>query len=303
MNEIYKLLFFTFLENEPLGEVSEKKLETIHSFLDEVDLLTVRIAQLNYNKRVKAEEKYWWDDLKVYLGIHRSNTKELSILKSSTTAPFGLLYEIFTISGSSQTFAIKYNWDILERDGLFHTDVDEFSTFSLSQEYDILNNDGLLKSIADDKWDSMQPELEEQIVHSAEDYVNKKTTLIIIELLFHRENLRKSERLKAFIEIYRLLKMGDLQFSHLEKFVICEREIAEAVGGYINENKIYEEFDLSDFFDFGFQTIELSYYFQHDFHIFLEYVEDIIMQNDTDSWSKEELNILENLHQKYIDNN
>ena len=298
MNELYKLLFFSFFENENLGEVSDKKLETINSFLHDVDLLTLRLAQLNFNERIKSDQKYWWDDLKVYLGLHKSNTSELSVLSSSTSVPFGLLFEVFEISGSNQSIAIKYNWDILERDGLFHTDVDEFSTYSMAQEWDILNDEGFLPSAAGDKWLTIQSELENQIVHSPRNYVTKKTTLIIIELLSHRMDILATERLKAFIKIYMLLEAGDVEFSDIEKFLVYDRAEVEVVGGYVNEIKPYEQFDLNDFFDFGFQLLELSHCFEHDFDVFFEYVEDIINQKDTERWSKDELGLLDNLYKK-----
>ena len=127
------------MDNDPMGEIPDNKIEIIHSFLIDVDLLTLRVAQLEYNSRVRSEQKNWWDDLKVYLGVPKTNIRDLSILDTVTTVPFGLLYELFSISGSNQDFTIKYNWDILDRDGLFHADVDEFSTYCLAQEWEIQN--------------------------------------------------------------------------------------------------------------------------------------------------------------------
>jgi len=80
------------MENDSLGEIPDKKIEIIHSFLIDVDVLTLRVAQLEFNSRVRKGQKIWWDDLKVYLGVPKSNTRDLTILDTVTTVPFGLLY-------------------------------------------------------------------------------------------------------------------------------------------------------------------------------------------------------------------
>lgn len=303
MDDFYKLLYFTPMENDSLGEIPDKKIEIIHSFLIDVDLLTLRVAQLEYNSRVRTGQKIWWDDLQVYLGVPKANIRDLSILDTVTTVPFGLLYELFSISGSNQDFSIKYNWDILDRDGLFHADVDEFSTYCLAQEWEIQNNEGFLKHFSGERWIAIQPELEEQIVHSPNVNVIKKSTLVIIELMSRNDDFKRFERLNAFVKIFGLLNTGALQFSMLEEFVVFDKEIAESVGGYIHEIKPFDEFDLEDFFNFGFQIIELSYHYNHDFKEFLESIEDILAENNEEKWSSETLELLGELYEKHINNN
>ena len=303
MDDFYKLLYFTPMENDSLGEIPDKKIEIIHSFLIDVDVLTLRVAQLEYNSRVRKGQKIWWDDLQVYLGVPKANIRDLSILDTVTTVPFGLLYELFSISGSNQDFSIKYNWDILDRDGLFHADVDEFSTYCLAQEWEIQNNEGFLKHFSGERWIAIQPELEEQIVHSPNVNVIKKSTLVIIELMSRNDDFKRFERLNAFVKIFGLLNTGALQFSMLEEFVVFDREIAESVGGYIHEIKPFDEFDLEDFFNFGYQIIELSYHYNHDFKEFLESIEDILAENNEEKWSSETLELLGELYEKHINNN
>ena len=303
MDDFHKLFYFTPMESEPLDEVSDKQIEIIHSFLIDADLLALRVAQLKFNNRVRNEDKIWWDDLKVYLGIPKTNIKDVSILEVVTSVPFGLLYELFSLSGSNQNFTIKYNWDNLEQDGLYHTDVDEFSTYSLAQEWHIQNDGDFLEQLAGEEWATLQPELENQIVHSPNAHVIKKATFVILELLYIKDNCRRFERLISFVEIFSLLRNGDLCFSKIEDYLVYEREIAESVGGFIHENKPFDEFDLEDFFNFGFQIIELSYYYNHDFAVFLEFIEDIIASNDEEKWSSDTLELFKELHAKYLDNN
>ena len=302
MDDFYKLLYFTPMENDSLGEIPDKKIEIIHSFLIDVDVLTLRVAQLEFNSRVRKGQKIWWDDLKVYLGVPKSNTRDLTILDTVTTVPFGLLYELFSISGSNQEFTIKYNWDILDRDGLFHSDVDVFSTYCLAQEWEIQNNEGFLKQFSGERWIAIQPELEEQIVHSPNVNVIKKSTLVIIELMSRNDDFKRFERLNAFVKIFGLLSKGALQFSMLEEFVVFEREIAASAGEYIHETKPIDEFDLEDFFNFGFQIIELSYHYNHDFDEFMAFIEEIVSENNKEKWSPETLGLFKDLHTKYLNN-
>ena len=303
MDDFYKLLYFTPMENDSLGEIPDKKIEIIHSFLIDVDLLTLRVAQLEYNSRVRSEQKNWWDDLKVYLGVPKTNIRDLSILDTVTTVPFGLLYELFSISGSNQDFTIKYNWDILDRDGLFHTNVDEFSTYCLAQEWEIQNDEGFLKQFSGERWIAIQPELKQQIVDKPNVNVIKKSTLAIIELMSRNDDFKRFERLNAFVKIFSLLRGGTFKFSMLEEFVDFDREIAESAGGYVHENKAFDEFDLEDFFDFGFQIIGLSDYYNHDFEEFLESIEEILAENNEEKWSSETLELFSELYEKHINNN
>lgn len=303
MDDFYKLLYFTPMENGSLGEIPDKKIEIIHSFLIDVDLLTLRVAQLEYNSRVRSEQKNWWDDLKVYLGVPKTNIRDLSILDTVTTVPFGLLYELFSISGSNQDFTIKYNWDILDRDGLFHTNVDEFSTYCLAQEWEIQNDEGFLKQFSGERWIAIQPELKQQIVDKPNVNVIKKSTLAIIELMSRNDDFKRFERLNAFVKIFSLLRGGTFKFSMLEEFVDFDREIAESAGGYVHENKAFDEFDLEDFFDFGFQIIGLSDYYNHDFEEFLESIEEILAENNEEKWSSETLELFSELYEKHINNN
>lgn len=291
------------MENGSLGEIPDKKIEIIHSFLIDVDLLTLRVAQLEYNSRVRSEQKNWWDDLKVYLGVPKTNIRDLSILDTVTTVPFGLLYELFSISGSNQDFTIKYNWDILDRDGLFHTNVDEFSTYCLAQEWEIQNDEGFLKQFSGERWIAIQPELKQQIVDKPNVNVIKKSTLAIIELMSRNDDFKRFERLNAFVKIFSLLRGGTFKFSMLEEFVDFDREIAESAGGYVHENKAFDEFDLEDFFDFGFQIIGLSDYYNHDFEEFLESIEEILAENNEEKWSSETLELFSELYEKHINNN
>jgi hypothetical protein len=303
VDDFYKLLYFTPMENDSLGEIPDKKIEIIHSFLIDVDLLTLRVAQLEYNSRVRSEQKNWWDDLKVYLGVPKTNIRDLSILDTVTTVPFGLLYELFSISGSNQDFTIKYNWDILDRDGLFHTNVDEFSTYCLAQEWEIQNDEGFLKQFSGERWIAIQPELKQQIVDKPNVNVIKKSTLAIIELMSRNDDFKRFERLNAFVKIFSLLRGGTFKFSMLEEFVDFDREIAESAGGYVHENKAFDEFDLEDFFDFGFQIIGLSDYYNHDFEEFLESIEEILAENNEEKWSSETLELFSELYEKHINNN
>ena len=303
MDDFYKLLYFTPMENDPMDEIPDNKIEIIHSFLIDVDLLTLRVAQLEYNSRVRSEQKNWWDDLKVYLGVPKTNIRDLSILDTVTTVPFGLLYELFSISGSNQDFTIKYNWDILDRDGLFHTNVDEFSTYCLAQEWEIQNDEGFLKQFSGERWIAIQPELKQQIVDKPNVNVIKKSTLAIIELMSRNDDFKRFERLNAFVKIFSLLRGGTFKFSMLEEFVDFDREIAESAGGYVHENKAFDEFDLEDFFDFGFQIIGLSDYYNHDFEEFLESIEEILAENNEEKWSSETLELFSELYEKHINNN
>ena len=291
------------MENDSLGEIPDKKIEIIHSFLIDVDLLTLRVAQLEYNSRVRSEQKNWWDDLKVYLGVPKTNIRDLSILDTVTTVPFGLLYELFSISGSNQDFTIKYNWDILDRDGLFHTNVDEFSTYCLAQVWEIQNDEGFLKQFSGERWIAIQPELKQQIVDKPNVNVIKKSTLAIIELMSRNDDFKRFERLNAFVKIFSLLRGGTFKFSMLEEFVDFDREIADSAGGYVHENKAFDEFDLEDFFDFGFQIIGLSDYYNHDFEEFLESIEEILAENNEEKWSSETLELFSELYEKHINNN
>ncbi|MDB9765811.1 hypothetical protein OAB03_00645 [Planktomarina temperata] len=303
MDDFYKLLYFTPMENDPMDEIPDNKIEIIHSFLIDVDLLTLRVAQLEYNSRVRSEQKNWWDDLKVYLGVPKTNIRDLSILDTVTTVPFGLLYELFSISGSNQDFTIKYNWDILDRDGLFHTNVDEFSTYCLAQEWEIQNDEGFLKQFSGERWIAIQPELKRQIVDKPNVNVIKKSTLAIIELMSRNDDFKRFERLNAFVKIFSLLRGGTFKFSMLEEFVDFDREIADSAGGYVHENKAFGEFDLEDFFDFGFQIIGLSDYYNHDFKEFLESIEEILAENNEEKWSSETLELFGELYEKHINNN
>lgn len=291
------------MENDPMGEIPDNKIEIIHSFLIDVDLLTLRVAQLEYNSRVRSEQKNWWDDLKVYLGVPKTNIRDLSILDTVTTVPFGLLHELFSISGSNQDFTIKYNWDILDRDGLFHTNVDEFSTYCLAQEWEIQNDEGFLKQFSGERWIAIQPELKRQIVDKPNVNVIKKSTLAIIELMSRNDDFKRFERLNAFVKIFSLLRGGTFKFSMLEEFVDFDREIADSAGGYVHENKAFDEFDLEDFFDFGFQIIGLSDYYNHDFKEFLENIEEILAENNEEKWSSETLELFSELYEKHINNN
>ena len=302
MNDLEELLFFTFELNPKIGEISDNKLTVIESFLDGVNLITLRIAQLEYNKRVKNLEKVWWDDLKVYLGVPTTNTKDTEVLDYTTSVPFGLLFGIFNLSSSNQKLAIKYNWDVSGNDRLFHTNVEEFSTLCLGQEWDILNHDGVFKDFSEVKWNGLKQQLEDQIVQNPHKNIEKKKTLIIAELLNRKLEAQGFESLKILLKIFKSLQDGTLKFDVIENFVAWDREMVSAVGGYINEHKPIDKFDLNDFFEFGAQIIELYVYFEGDFDIFLDYVKTIIIKKDSEEWSEVELAILEKLHNNYLKN-
>ena len=61
-------------------------------------------------------------------------------------------------------------------------------------------------------------------------------------------------------------------------------------------------FDLEDFFNFGFQIIELSYHYNHDFDEFMAFIEEILSENNKEKWSPETLILFEDLHTKYLNN-
>ena len=63
MKDMYKLLFFTPTVQKPLGEVLDKDLKNIQDFLDGINILTLKMAQLKYNERIKKNETLWWDNL------------------------------------------------------------------------------------------------------------------------------------------------------------------------------------------------------------------------------------------------
>ena len=110
MNDLYKLLFFTPTTNKTLGPISDNKLKNIHNYLVDVDLLTLRLAQLKYNTRVRNNEADWWDNLEVYIGLPTYNVRNLDLLNLSTSVPFGLLYDILNISTSNQNISILHKF-------------------------------------------------------------------------------------------------------------------------------------------------------------------------------------------------
>ena len=58
MDDMYKLLFFTPTVQKPLGEVLDKDLKNIQNFLDGINILTLKMAQLKYNERIKNNNLY-----------------------------------------------------------------------------------------------------------------------------------------------------------------------------------------------------------------------------------------------------
>ena len=151
--------------------------------------------------------------------------------------------------------------------------------------------------------DCYTTELKQQIVDKPNVNVIKKSTLAIIELMSRNDDFKRFERLNAFVKIFSLLRGGTFKFSMLEEFVDFDREIADSAGGYVHENKAFGEFDLEDFFDFGFQIIGLSDYYNHDFKEFLESIEEILAENNEEKWSSETLELFGELYEKHINNN
>ena len=134
MNDMYKLLFFTPTVQKPIGEVLDKDLKNIQNFLDGIHILTLKMAQLKYNERIKNKETLWWDNLEVYIGLSVHVISEIDLTDAPNIVPFGLLYDLFTISSSNQQIAIMHDWNVYDEDQFFHTDVDTFSTQCLADE-------------------------------------------------------------------------------------------------------------------------------------------------------------------------
>ena len=302
MNDLYKLLFFTPTTHKSLGLISDNKLKNIHNYLVDVDLLTLRLAQLKYNTRVRNNEADWWDDLEVYIGLPTYNVRNLDLLNLSTSVPFGLLYDILNISTSNQNISILHKWNIFDVDELCHTDVDEFSMYCLAQEYNIEKSDGIFANYSQKIWGIPQVKLIEQLVDHPHKNLIKKKTLAIIEILQFRQGFQGYQSLKAALKVFKLLKNKELHFSDIEGFVCFEREELPDHGKYTNEHKPIEDFDLNDFFEFGTLIIELSRFYDDDFDHFLNYIQKKISDESSEAFSENEKLILKDLCEKYLRN-
>jgi len=301
MNDLYKLLFFTPSTQKLLGLISDSKLENILNYLVDIDLLTLRLAQLKYNNRIKNEETVWWDNLEVYIGLPPHNLRNFDLLNLSTSVPFGLLYDVFRISTSNQKIAILHNWNVLDEDQFFHTDVDTFSTQCLAHEWEIKESEGIFENYSKKEWGMEQRELSDQIRNYPHENHVKKKTLAIIEIIQFREGRQGYQSLKTVLEVFRLLKEDSIKFSEIEGFIPFDREIATKVGGYINENKPVKDFDLKDFFEFGLFMIDLEFYFD-GFDHFLNFTQLKILEDITETFTQTDQTILKDLCEKYLRN-
>ena len=198
MNDLYKLLFFTPTTHKSLGLISDNKLKNIHNYLVDVDLLTLRLAQLKYNTRVRNNEADWWDDLEVYIGLPTYNVRNLDLLDLSTSVPFGLLYDILNISTSNQNISILHKWNIFDVDELCHTEVDEFSMYCLAQEYNIEKSDGIFANYSQKIWGIPQGEIIEQLVDHTHKNLIKKKEIIFFNKSDLLDEKKITEKLKEF---------------------------------------------------------------------------------------------------------
>jgi len=88
MNDMYKLLFFTPTVQKPIGEVLDKDLKNIQNFLDGINILTLKMAQLKYNERIKNNETLWWDNLEVYIGLSVHVISEIDLTGAPTRTSY-----------------------------------------------------------------------------------------------------------------------------------------------------------------------------------------------------------------------
>ena len=72
MSDIKNLIRSTPPFRYKIGNISDGQLQTIENLIDDVYILTLRLAQLRYNERVRTNNKQWWDDLGVFLGVRPS---------------------------------------------------------------------------------------------------------------------------------------------------------------------------------------------------------------------------------------
>ena len=299
MNDMYKLLFFTPTVQKPIGEVLDKDLKNIQNFLDGINILTLKMAQLKYNERVKSNETLWWDNLEVYLGLPVHVISEIDLTDAPNIVPFGLLYDLFTISSSSQQIAIMHNWNVYDEDQFFHTDVDTFSTQCLADEWNIREAEGIFENYSKKEWGMDLEDLSDQIINHPHENLVKKKTLAIIDLINFKQDCEGYFALKTIIEVFKLLKEDAIKFIEIEGFVSFDREIVTSVGGYTNEKKPVCDFDLKDFYDFGQQIIDFEIVFV-SFDDFLTYTQSKISEDITETFTETDQTILKDLYEKYL---
>ena len=199
MDDMYKLLFFTPTVQKPIGEVLDKDLKNIQNFLDGINILTLKMAQLKYNERIKNNETLWWDNLEVYIGLSVHVISEIDLTDAPNIVPFGLLYDLFTISSSSQQIAIMHDWNVYDEDQFFHTDVDTFSTQCLADEWNIRESEGIFKHYSKKEWGMDLEDLSDQIINHPHENLIKKKTLAIIDLINFKQGREGYFALKTII--------------------------------------------------------------------------------------------------------
>jgi len=192
-----------------------------------------------------------------------------------------------------------HNWNVYDEDQFFHTDVDTFSTQCLADEWNIRESEGIFKHYSKKEWGMDLEDLCDQIINYPHENLVKKKTLAIIDLINFKEGREGYFALKTIIEVFKLLKEGAIKFSEIEDVVTYDREIITSVGGYTNENKSVNDFDLKDFYDFGQQLIDFEIVFV-SFDDFLIYTQSKILEDTTETFTETDQTILKNLYEEYL---
>lgn len=286
MSDIRTLIRSTPPFGHKIGPISDEVLKNIESFIDDVNILPLRLAQLKYNQRVLRKERIWWDDLGVFLGVPQHTVRDANIVEFMIPVPFGLLYEVFETTGCNIQIAIEHDWNVLQDNHLLHTDVSEFSEYCLKQEFDLDQEDGIFCDYNLDEWGVELEELQRQIVTEPYENLTKKKTLAVIEILHDRKSKKAVQVLKTVLDVIQQIQTNQITFSEVEKFVVFEREFLPDTDKYLIERKKIEDFSLQDLFDFGTEIMELSIYFDDDFDHFKENVENFVT-NKSDGWFKD----------------
>jgi hypothetical protein len=270
-----------------IGSISDGTLETMESFVDEIHILTLRLAQLKYNERVEKNKKDWWDDLGVFLGVPEHTVRDSNIVEFMTPIPFGLLNDVLEATGCNIPIAVEHDWNVYNEHHLLHTDVIEFSSYCLQQEEDLEEENGIFDNYLPDDWGVDKDELRRQIILEPHENLVKKKTLAVVEILSDRRSQKAVQVLKTVLEVLCQIGLNRLKFSELEKFVVFEREFLPDNDQYLIERKQLDQFTLKDIFDFGTEILELALYFDDDFDQFKENIQTFI-SNKSDEWFKSE---------------
>ena len=286
MSDLLGLICKTPPYHAEIGKICDDQVAIISESLSGVYALSIRLAQLEYNKRVEKKQTYWWDNLRVYLGIPLCNVRGGEAIEDIQPVPFGLLYTLSEITGCRLPIVVAHEWNVLDGIHLLHTDILEFAEYCLKQEDDLTQLSGLFEHYEQSEWGIESEELQYKITHLPHENLLIKKTLAVIEILHDRKAKQAIEVLKTVLEILSLLKHKELKFAEIEKYVVFDREIIPTGDKYLSETKDIDDFTIVDLFDFGTEIIEMSIFFDDDFEYFKENIE-IFASNRENEWFEE----------------